>query len=100
MVCPLKLSTLQKVLYNLLRCLHPLETEYTPWKVHEDIYGNQIGGKLLAHKILMQGFYWPIIMQDAMDFTQKYDRYQKFANIQKMPSMSITQIPASWPFDM
>lgn len=55
---------------------------------------------MLAYKVLKQGFYWPTIMEDAINFIQNCDRYQRFANFQRKPSMPITQILDPWPFDI
>lgn len=52
----------------LLRCLQPSDAKYIVQEVHEGIYDHRIEGRLLAYKILKQGFYWPIIMDDDMDF--------------------------------
>lgn len=67
----------------LLWCLHPSKAEYALQEVHKGICGSHIGGRLLAYKIFRQWFYYPRIMEDTMDFIQKYDRYQMSTNIQK-----------------
>ena len=36
----------------LLKCLLPFEVDYAMRKVHEKIYGNHLGGRTLAYKIL------------------------------------------------
>lgn len=61
--------------------MYPLEDEYALREVHKGIYRSHIGGRLLAFKVLSQGFYRPTIMEDAIDFVQKYDQCQRFANI-------------------
>ena len=50
----------------LLKCLLPSEADYALREVHEGIYGNHLGGRMLAYKILRQGYYWPIIQDDVM----------------------------------
>ncbi len=45
----------------LLKCLRPSEADYAMREVHEEICGNHLGGRALAHKILRQGYYWPTL---------------------------------------
>ncbi|XP_074374816.1 uncharacterized protein LOC141715240 [Apium graveolens] len=41
-----------------LRCLRPDEARLALEEVHEDICGQHLGGRALAHKITRLGFYW------------------------------------------
>ncbi len=82
----------------LLRCLRPTEANYALREVHEGICGNHLGGRALAHKILRQGYYWPTLQKDAMDFVKRCDRCQRNANVQRRPSALLTSISSPWPF--
>ncbi|XP_038978249.1 uncharacterized protein LOC120108653, partial [Phoenix dactylifera] len=82
----------------LLRCLRPSEADYAMREVHEEICGNHLGGRALAHKILRQGYYWPTLQKDTLDFVRRCDRCQRNANIQRRPSAPLTSISSSWPF--
>ncbi|XP_038973062.1 uncharacterized protein LOC103706605 [Phoenix dactylifera] len=64
----------------LLRCLRPTEADYAMREVHEGICGNHLGGRALAHKILRQGYYWPTLQKDTLDFVRRCDRCQRNAN--------------------
>ncbi|KAK3019364.1 hypothetical protein RJ639_004338 [Escallonia herrerae] len=55
-----------------LRCLHPSESLYALQEVHEGIYGQHLGGRTLAQKILRQGYYWPTMQKDAIKFTRRF----------------------------
>ncbi|XP_038972181.1 uncharacterized protein LOC120104693 [Phoenix dactylifera] len=55
----------------LLRCLRPSEADYAMREVHEGICGNHLGGRALAHKILRQGYFWPTLQKDAIDFVRR-----------------------------
>ena len=37
---------------SLLKCLSPSEADYALRKIHEEIYGNHLGGRALTYKIL------------------------------------------------
>ena len=66
--------------------------------MHEGICGNHIGSRSLATKTLRQGYYWPIILKDAMELVQKCKICQKHAQIPHLPSESLTSITSPWPF--
>ncbi|KAK3023914.1 hypothetical protein RJ639_043457 [Escallonia herrerae] len=55
-----------------LRCLRPSESLYALQEVHEGICGQHLGGRTLAQKILRQGYYWPTMQKDAIEFTQRF----------------------------
>lgn len=59
--------------YLLLKCLRPFEVDYILWKIHEGIYGNHLGGRSLAYKVLRQGYYWLTMLEDAVELVQKCD---------------------------
>ncbi|GKV53120.1 hypothetical protein SLEP1_g59664, partial [Rubroshorea leprosula] len=55
----------------LLRCLTPYEAEYAVREVHEGVCGTHIGGKTLARKLLRHGYYWPTMVEDALNYVKK-----------------------------
>ncbi|KAK3012116.1 hypothetical protein RJ639_010589 [Escallonia herrerae] len=69
-------GTLYKKSFSLpyLRCLRPSESLYALQEVHEGICGQQLGGRTLAQKILRQGYYWPTMQKDAIEFTRRCDK--------------------------
>lgn len=91
---------LYKRLYNgtLLRCLIEREVEDILSKIHEGSYGNHMGGKSLAHKVLRQGYFWPHIYRDAKQYAQKYDKCQRFAYAIYIPAEECHSISSLWPF--
>ncbi|GAV75029.1 rve domain-containing protein [Cephalotus follicularis] len=60
--------------------------------------GNHTGGRTLSQKLLRQGYFWPTMHHDAIDFVRKCDRCQRYANISRRPSEPLTFITAPWPF--
>ncbi|KAK3037796.1 hypothetical protein RJ639_030715 [Escallonia herrerae] len=64
-------GTLYKKSFSLpyLRCLRPSESLYALQEVHEGICGQHLGGRTLAQKILRQGYCWPTMQKDAIEFT-------------------------------
>ncbi|KAK2999168.1 hypothetical protein RJ639_022612 [Escallonia herrerae] len=92
--------TLYKKSFSLpyLRCLHPSESIYALQEVHEGICGQHLGGRTLAQKILRQGYYWPTMQRDAIEFTIRCDKCQKFAPISHTPVVPLTSIVSPIPF--
>ncbi|XP_077225223.1 uncharacterized protein LOC143858455 [Tasmannia lanceolata] len=58
--------------WPLLKCLRPSVAELTMREVHKEICGDHSSGKVLAHKILRRGFFWPTLQQDASNFVRKF----------------------------
>ena len=82
----------------ILKCIARKDTEYVLTEVHEGIYGNHIGARALAGKVLRQGYYWPIILKDATDLVKKCRICQEHAKISHLPSEPLTPITSPWPF--
>ncbi|KAK3033199.1 hypothetical protein RJ639_036991 [Escallonia herrerae] len=97
---PLVEGTIYKKSFSLpyLRCLRPSESLYTLQEVHEGICGQHLGGRTLTQKILRQGYYWPTIQKDAIKFTQRCDKCQKFAPVSHTPVAPLTSIASPMPF--
>ncbi|KAK3032309.1 hypothetical protein RJ639_036266 [Escallonia herrerae] len=93
-------GTLYKKSFSLpyLRCLRPLESIYALQEVHEVICGQHLGGRTLAQKILRQGYYWPMMQRDAIEFTRRCDKCQKFAPISHTTVVPLTSIVSPIPF--
>ncbi|KAK3001122.1 hypothetical protein RJ639_022192 [Escallonia herrerae] len=83
-----------------LRCLRPSESVYALQEVHEGICGQHHGGRTLAQKILRQGYYWPTMQKDAIEFTRRYDKCQNFAPISHTPVSPLTSVVSPIPFSM
>ncbi|XP_074323184.1 uncharacterized protein LOC141660119 [Apium graveolens] len=54
----------------LLCCVDMEEGNYILREVHEGICGNHSGGGSLALKVPRQGYYWPIMREDAFNFVR------------------------------
>ncbi|KAK2999846.1 hypothetical protein RJ639_024537 [Escallonia herrerae] len=81
-----------------LRCLCPSESLYALQEVQEGICGQHLGGRTLAQKILRQGYYWPAIQKDAIEFTQRCDKCQKFSPVTHTPVAPLTSVVSLIPF--
>ena len=81
-----------------LKCIAGEDTEYVLREVHEGIFGNHIGARTLAGKVLRQGYYWPTILKDAIGLVKKCRICQEHAKISRLPSEPLTSITNPWPF--
>ena len=54
--------------------------------------------RTLAHHAHSQGYYWPIMRQDAENYVKMCDRCQMYAPIPRMPSEVLNPITSPWPF--
>ncbi|KAL5539721.1 hypothetical protein UlMin_043850 [Ulmus minor] len=64
-----------------LLCLDEDRGKFTLEEVHAGVCGNHSSGRTLAHRILRQGYYWPTIQTDSLDFVRKCDKCQCFSTI-------------------
>nr|XP_009413785.1 PREDICTED: uncharacterized protein LOC103995026 [Musa acuminata subsp. malaccensis] len=84
--------------YPLLRCLEPDEAQTVLAEVHGRVYGEHIGGRTLAHKILRQGYYWPTMCRDTKAYVQRCSSCQEHARTPWQPAIPLTPIDCAWPF--
>ena len=76
------------------RCLGPEEANYIRREVHEGICGNHLRSRLLVHKLIRAGYYWPTMQKDAQTYVKTYNKCQRFSNIIKQPSEELTPTTA------
>ena len=49
-------------------------------------------------KALRQGYYWPTMQRDALDYVRKCDKCQRFATVPHAPPEMLTSMTSPWPF--
>jgi ribonuclease HI len=82
----------------LLKCISTKEGNYVLREIHEGICGSHSGARVLAHKAVRAGFYWPNMYKDSTEIVRYCDKCQRFANITKQPPEELTAISSPWPF--
>ena len=45
-----------------------------------------------------QGFYWPFMRKDAVEYIKMYDKCQRFAKAPRQPAEELNVSEAPWPF--
>ena len=81
-----------------LKCLTLEQGQYVLAELHEGICGNHPGGRTLAHRAHTQGYYWPTMKTDAVDYVKKCDPCQRMSPILKSPVQDLVSISSPWLF--
>ncbi|XP_059669410.1 uncharacterized protein LOC132314582 [Cornus florida] len=79
-----------------LRCVSSEEADYILREIHLGVCRNHAEGRSLTNKAIRLGYYWPTMQKDVLDFVQKCDKCQRFANIPRQPSEEMA--PMSRPY--
>ena len=58
---------------SYLLCVHPKLTESLLKELHEGICGSHTGGRSLAHRAITQGYWWPNMQREVLEYVRKYD---------------------------
>ncbi len=82
----------------LLKCLSKSEVEYVLKEIHEGVCGGHSGGRMLAHKAIRAGYYWPTMNRESSELVKHCDKCQKIAKIDMSPLPELSSISSSWPF--
>ena len=82
----------------LLKCVEEEDADYILREIHEGVCGNHSGGRTLAYKALRQGYYWPTMKRDALQFVKKWDKCQRFATIPKSLAEQLSSMTSPCPF--
>uniref|UniRef100_A0A2N9I0Z3 Integrase catalytic domain-containing protein n=1 Tax=Fagus sylvatica TaxID=28930 RepID=A0A2N9I0Z3_FAGSY len=80
-----------------LLCVHPDVIEDLLYEIHEGICGSHTGGRSLAHRALTQGYWWPYMQKDAVDYVRKCDKCQRFSHSLHQPGRRAAAISSEYP---
>jgi len=58
----------------LLKCLTNSEAKYILKEIHEGLCRNHSRSRVLAHKAMWAGYYWPTKSKDSVKLVQKWDK--------------------------
>ncbi|XP_074298563.1 uncharacterized protein LOC141629464 [Silene latifolia] len=81
-----------------LKCLSIQEAHAVMCDTHSGDYGNHTGGRSLSNKTLRQGYFWPTMRKDAIDYANKCEEYQRQAPVNHQPAEHMHPIISPWPF--
>ncbi|XP_065620822.1 uncharacterized protein LOC136063822 [Quercus suber] len=81
-----------------LLCVHPEKAELLLEELHEGICGSHTEGRSLAHRAITQGYWWPNMQKEALDYAKKCDQCQRFAPHIHQPGGTLNPLSSPWPF--
>src|ERR1044072_8319880 len=85
---------------SFLKCIAGGQLEPIMAGIHDGVCASHIGGRSLAVKILRDGFYWPTMRKDCLEYVKKCHECQMFADMHKAPPHFPATISSPWPFSM
>ena len=80
-----------------MKCLTTEQGQYVLAELHEGICGNHPGGRTLTYRAHTQGYYWPTMKFDAVDYVRKCDWCQRQAPVLRSPTQDLIFISSPWP---
>ena len=81
-----------------LLCVHPELTESLLEELHEGICESHTGGRSLAHRAITQGYWWPNMQREALEYVRKCDQCQRFAPSIHQPGGILNPLSSLWLF--
>ncbi|XP_042380210.1 uncharacterized protein LOC121972624 [Zingiber officinale] len=83
----------------LLKCLSMEEADLVLREMHLGCCGSHVGGRTLARKVLLAGYFWPTLQKDAQRLVSTCLSCQKYHNLTYMPTSVLKTSIVSCPFD-
>ena len=81
-----------------LLCVHPEQTKSLLEEMHEGICGSHTEGRSLAHRVITQGYWWPNMQREALEYVKKCDQCQRYAPSIHQPGGILNPLSSPWPF--
>ena len=81
-----------------LLCIHLKASELLLEELHEGICGSHTEGRSIAHRAITQGYWWPNMQKEALEYTKKCDQCQRFAPNTHQPGGFLNPLSSPWPF--
>jgi len=83
----------------LLHCLSNSEAQEVIEEAHDGICGAHQPGPNLKHRLHRFGYYWPIMITDAVEYAKRCKACQIHADFIHQLSELLHPIVAAWPFE-
>ena len=81
-----------------LLCVHPELTESLLEELHEGICRSHTGGRSLAHRAITQGYWWPNMQRETLEYAKKCDQCQRFTPSIHQPRGILNPLSSPCPF--
>jgi hypothetical protein len=80
---------------SLLRCVSKDKGQEILLEIHAGTCGGHISARALAAKVLQQGFYWLVVIDDATKLISTCEACQKFSRKSMAPAQPMQLITPS-----
>ena len=81
-----------------LLCIHLEASEPLLEELHKGICGSHTGGKSMLHRAFTQGYWWPRMQKEALEYVKKCDQCQRFAPNIHQPEGVLNPLTSPWSF--
>ena len=81
-----------------LLCVHPNQVESLLEEMHEGICGSHTGGRSLAHRAITQGYWWPNMQREVLEYVKKCNQCQRYSPSIHQPGGILNPLSSPWPF--
>ena len=81
-----------------LLCVCPKLTKSLLEELHEGICGSHTRGRSLAHRAIIQGYWWPNMQREVLEYVRKCDKCQRFTSSIHQPGGILNPLSSPWPF--
>ena len=82
----------------LLKCLVESEAYIVLTETHGEICGSHQAGGKMKWMLFRQGYYWPTILKDCINYAKSCEECQKHGPIQQVPASELHLITKPCPF--
>ena len=82
----------------LLKCLYSDQARVAMGEVHEGICGMHQSAPKMKWLLRRAGFYWPTMMSDCFKYYKVCEEYQRFGDLQLVPTTLMHSIIKPWSF--
>jgi len=82
----------------ILICLGESKAYIALAETHEGICGSHQAGEKMKWSLFRQGYYWPTILKDCINYTKSCEECQKHGPIQQVPANELHSITKPCPF--
>ena len=82
----------------LLLCIDRATADRVMREVHIGVCGPQMGGHMLAHKIMRTGYFWLTMETNCCQFVQRCSECQMHGDLIHVPPYELHALTSSWSF--
>ena len=75
-----------------LRCLEKDQIDEFLFQFHAGPIGGHLSGDTIAHKIILEGYYWPTLFRYAHAYVRRCEPFHKCAGKVKKPAFPLQQV--------